>query len=175
MTNDPTEKIYATWATLDEARPPPGAVGVRELYLLFRSPDYELSHEQTRRLFTDPWLRQLFETIKAGLTVQELPQVAAAATGAIFEREFPGGRLSIIESTEAPFHSYLLVKFDEPRLHSCNLKFWSSDGRFEIIEIPLSDETGEVLLPLGPRGQGLAAKIDALKDPNTMGLFLDIE
>lgn len=168
MADDLTEKIYATWTTLSEAKLEPGALGVRELYRLLKSPRSELSHEQMRRLFSDPWLRKLYEMLKSDLATWTLPAVAAASDGDIYEREFEGGSLRIVEAS--PF-AYISARFEAPHSRAIRLDF----GPNAFLIFRHIDASGEAQEICELADESFVALLAALKDPTSSGVFIELD
>ncbi|MGD9885015.1 MAG: hypothetical protein AB7U95_33415 [Reyranella sp.] len=145
-----------------------------------------LTHDQQRRLFTDPALRALFRDLKrrnavelppaagqaSGPRYAEMPALIAAATdqGPDFERPFAGGTLRI-NPVGIDEQVYVVFSFDDPSVASRVLFIERArDSRIERIELPPPDD-GEIVLIKDLAVAADAELVDLLRDLTTSGDF----
>lgn len=172
-----TERVFVTNALLDEGTLDDAAIGTADVARFLTSPDFELTDQQTRRLFSDPKVSATYRRLKSLLRGVALPVVAAASSGDVTERWFDGGHLRVVASSNG-VHVYVTVIFDDAA-HAATepsiLLLETATGEVARLAVPAADENGRIFVILDIGEARDAAVVAALRDPRTIGLFLTLD
>jgi hypothetical protein len=163
------DALYAARSALAEAECPEGRVGVAEL-VRFLGSGGSLTHGQQRTLIASETLRADYQRLKSGIARLELPALAAASSGQVNARQFPGGSVHIHPS-RVEDQIYVIVRIQDQAKapHSILL-----EGGGEVIkrELPAFDSRGEIMLILDRKDPGDEIFLKLISDPTSTGSLL---
>jgi hypothetical protein len=165
------DKLYAARSALAEAKRPTHRLGIAEIVQFLNDPSRSLTAEEQRALFTDPRLRADYRRLKAQATTFELPALAAASSGAVDQRRFEGGNISIHPSRVAG-QIYVILRFSWPTNAPRMMLLESAEGHLLKRALPSADQQGEVMMVLNERSDADAGFLRLLADPTSTGTFV---
>jgi hypothetical protein len=165
------DKLYAARSALAEATRPTRRFGIAEIVQFLSDPSRSLTAEEQRALFTEPRLRADYRHLKAQATTFELPALAAASSGAVDQRRFEGGNISIHPSRVAG-QIYVILRFSWPTNAPRMMLLESAEGHLLKRALPSADKQGEVMMVLNERSDVDAGFLRLLTDPTSTGTFV---
>jgi hypothetical protein len=165
------DMLYAARSALAEATRPTRRFGIAEIVQFLSDPSRSLTAEEQRALFTDPRLRADYRRLKAQATTFELPALAAASSGAVDQRRFEGGNISIHPS-RVPGQIYVILRFSWPTNAPRMMLLESAEGQLLKRALPSADSQGEVMMVLNERSDADAGFLRLLSDPTSTGTFV---
>ena len=165
------DMLYAARSALAEATRPTRRFGVAEIVQFLSDPARSLTTEEQRALFTDPRLRADYRRLKAQATTLELPALAAASSGAVDQRRFEGGNISIHPS-RVPGQIYVILRFGWPTNAPRMMLLEGAEGQLVKRALPSADQQGEVMMVLDERSDADAGFLRLLADPTSTGTFV---
>lgn len=172
---DKADEIFMAEAILAETPKDGKPFGMVELARYLTSADMQLTSEQTRRLFSDPGLRQGYQAIKEALTHYQMPQLMAASDGDVQERPFPGGSLKLVPSSRSG-QLYLRMEFDtDPVAGRIILLVESPTTGVHKLGFTISEAQTSALVPLDLNNDLHSRLVSALRDPASSGSILQPE
>ena len=177
MEDDPDKvaKIYSTISLLRYTSASNIAVTPGDLVRLVHGQSAHLGPDQTRYLFSQPSLLQLYRELKRPATLANMPLVAAASSNDIDERQIDGGTLQIFR--QAADIAIVFVKVDDPtEWVSVTLQLENASFGIRNLHFRQSpEEDGEMQEFLDLSTENGKAIYEALVDPLTIGTFLKSE
>jgi hypothetical protein len=167
------DELYAARTTVATNRPHRAAprLTFADLVAYLTEPERLLSMDEQRALFADKGLHADLRRLRAELAVFELPQLAAADSGQLETRKFPGGSLRWHPSRVSG-QIYLLVQLDDFSAAPRALVVETVDGTQCKRRLPGPDGQGRILLVLDEAAAADATLLRAVADPTATGCLM---
>lgn len=172
---DKADEIFMADAILSETPREATSFGMVDLARYLTSTDMQLTGEQTRRLFSDPALRQGYSRLKETLSHYRMPVLMAASDGEVQERPFPGGSLKLVPSRRSG-QIYLRMAFDTaPEAGAAILLVESPTTGVHKLGFTIGESQTSALVPLDLTNDWHSDLLAALRDPASSGSILQPE
>jgi hypothetical protein len=165
------DALYTARAALAESDCPPERLGVAELVWFLQRADSTLSAAQQRALFASPRLRADYQLIKSRLTHLDLPTLAAASSGSVTSRQFPGGSVHIHPS-RVEDQAYVILRIRDRKRPPHSILLEGGGGEIVKRALPAVDAKGEIMLILDRKSPGDEAFLRLISDPTSIGSLL---
>ncbi|WP_112312660.1 hypothetical protein [Pseudogemmobacter bohemicus] len=174
---DRADEIYAGASVAAMPVPSSGQIGLMEVMRYLVDPDFSLSPGQMAQLRDDPRLSAAVGRLSAGLSLTEIPMLAAAAdteetTGPVI-RYFEGGTLSLRPAVY-PGVFHLVLTWDAGATPAPSLVLHLTlDGRpLMRLALPPANADGTIHELLNTRIPGHEDLVAAIREPRSKGHIL---
>ena len=165
------DAFYAARSALAEGTSAPERLGVAELVWFLQRSDYILSAGQQRALVASARLRSDYQLIKSRLARLDLPALAAASSGRVSSRQFPGGSVHIHPS-RVEDQTYIIVRIRERQKPPHAILLEGGGGEIVKRALPAVDTKGEIMLVLDRKSPSDGAFLRLISDPTSVGSLL---